>query len=57
MITHMDIKSIIKQIQADGWVLVHTKGSHHQYKHLIKLGKVMVPHPKKDLPLPTAKSI
>jgi predicted RNA binding protein YcfA (HicA-like mRNA interferase family) len=50
-------KSIIKQIQADGWVLVHTKGSHHQFKHPTKLGKVTVPHPKKDLPLPTAKSI
>jgi predicted RNA binding protein YcfA (HicA-like mRNA interferase family) len=53
----MDSKAIIKQIQADGWVLVHTKGSHHQFKHPTKLGKVTVPHPKKDLPLSTAKSI
>ncbi len=50
-------KSIIQQMQADGWVLVHTKGSHHQFKHPVKPGKVTVPHPKKILPLPTAKSI
>ncbi len=47
----------IKQIRADGWYLMHVVGSHHQFKHLTKAGKVTVPHPKKDLPLPTARSI
>ena len=31
--------------------------SHHQFKHPTKPGKVTVPHPKKDLPLPMARSI
>jgi predicted RNA binding protein YcfA (HicA-like mRNA interferase family) len=53
----MNSAAIIKQIKADGWVLVHTVGSHHQFKHPIKPGKVTVPHPRKDLPLPTARSI
>jgi predicted RNA binding protein YcfA (HicA-like mRNA interferase family) len=48
---------IIKQIKADGWHLVHVVGSHHQFKHPTKPGKVTVPHPKKDLPLATARSI
>jgi predicted RNA binding protein YcfA (HicA-like mRNA interferase family) len=48
---------IIKQIKADGWYLVHVVGSHHQFKHPTKPGKVTVPHPKKDLPLPTVRSI
>jgi len=53
----MKSSDLIKQIKADGWVLVHVVGSHHQFKHPSKPGKVTVPHPKKDLPLPTACSI
>jgi predicted RNA binding protein YcfA (HicA-like mRNA interferase family) len=48
---------LIKKIKADGWFLVHVVGSHHQFRHPTKPGKVTVPHPKKDLPLPTARSI
>jgi uncharacterized protein YlxP (DUF503 family) len=36
---------------------VDNKGSHCQYKHLIKKGKVTVPHPKKDFPIKTLKNI
>jgi len=43
----MNSAKLIKQIKADGWVLVHTVGSHHQFKHPTKPGKVTVPHPKK----------
>lgn len=53
----MNSAAIIKQLKADGWVLVHTVGSHHQFKHPTKPGKVTVPHPKKDLPIGTVKSI
>ena len=48
---------LVKLVKADGWFLVHVVGSHHQFKHPIKPGKVTVPHPKKDLPLPTVRSI
>ena len=43
-------QNIIKLLQADGWYLVHVVGSHHQFKHHAKRGKVTVPHPRKDLP-------
>ncbi|MEK7286762.1 MAG: type II toxin-antitoxin system HicA family toxin [Nitrospirota bacterium] len=33
------------------------RGSHHQYKHPSKPGKVTVPHPKSELPIETVKSI
>ncbi|HFL3251971.1 TPA: type II toxin-antitoxin system HicA family toxin [Clostridioides difficile] len=36
---------------------VNCVGDHHQFKHPIKKGKVTVPHPKKDLPIRTVKSI
>ncbi|WP_326541792.1 type II toxin-antitoxin system HicA family toxin [Pseudorhodoferax sp.] len=53
----MNSAALIKKIRADGWYLVHTVGSHQQFKHPDKPGKVTVPHPKKDLPLPTVRSI
>jgi predicted RNA binding protein YcfA (HicA-like mRNA interferase family) len=33
---------MIKLIEADGWYLVATKGSHRQYKHQAKPGRVTV---------------
>ncbi len=42
---------------ADGWYWVAAKGSHFQYKHKTKKGRVTVPHPKKDLPKGTVNSI
>ncbi|HXG29420.1 MAG TPA: type II toxin-antitoxin system HicA family toxin [Nevskiales bacterium] len=33
------------------------KGSHHQFKHPVKPGRVTVPHPKRDLPVGTSNSI
>jgi len=53
----MDSKQAIVMIEAQGWYLVRVKGSHHQFKHLIKKGVVTVKHPQKDIPLPTLKSI
>jgi len=44
-------------VEADGWVHVDTTGSHHHFKHPTKIGKVTIPHPKKDLPIGTVKSI
>jgi predicted RNA binding protein YcfA (HicA-like mRNA interferase family) len=53
----MDSKSLIKLLLSDGWECIKVKGSHHQYKHPIKKGKVTIPHPKKDLPTKTVNSI
>jgi predicted RNA binding protein YcfA (HicA-like mRNA interferase family) len=36
-------------LQADGWYLKRTRGSHHQFVHPTKVGTITVPHPKKDL--------
>jgi predicted RNA binding protein YcfA (HicA-like mRNA interferase family) len=53
----MNSADIITKLKIDGWLLVHTKGSHHQYKHPTKAGRVTVPHPRKDIPLATLRSI
>ncbi|GAB4246121.1 MAG: type II toxin-antitoxin system HicA family toxin [Deferrisoma sp.] len=44
-------------MRREGWVLHHVKGSHHQFKHPEKPGKITVPHPKRDLPVGTLRSI
>jgi predicted RNA binding protein YcfA (HicA-like mRNA interferase family) len=53
----MDSREIIRRLRAEGWVLVRTKGSHHQFRHSSKPGLVTVPHPKRDLPVGTVRSI
>jgi len=50
-------REIIKKLIKDGWVEVAVKGSHHQFKHPHKKGRVTVPHPKKDLTKGTIRSI
>ncbi len=49
--------NLIKMIEADGWYEVRVSGSHHHFKHPTKKGLVTIPHPKKDLPNGTVKSI
>ena len=50
-------KDIIRRLEKDGWVEVRSKGSHHQFKHPSKIGRVTVAHPKKDIPLRTVQDI
>lgn len=53
----MNSRNIIKALKSNGWRQVAQKGSHVQFKHPIKPGRVTVPHPKKDVPLGTLRSI
>lgn len=55
--THMDSRMIIKILKKDGWFKVDQSGSHIQFKHPSKKGRVTIPHPKKDIPIGTLKSI
>ncbi len=49
--------AVISALKEDGWVQVAQKGSHVQFKHPTKDGRVTVPHPKKDIPIGTLRSI
>ena len=53
----MNSKDIVKALKAGGWVQVAQKGSHLQFKHPEKPGRVTVPHPRRDMPLGTLRSI
>ena len=53
----MKSADIITALKKDGWFQVAQEGSHVQFKHETKKGRVTVPHPKKDIPIGTLKSI
>jgi predicted RNA binding protein YcfA (HicA-like mRNA interferase family) len=53
----MDSRTIIRMLEQDGWKLVATAGSHRQFRHPTKPGRVTVPHPVKDMPIGTLKSM
>ena len=47
----------LKLLRQHGWVLVRVTGDHHILKHPTKPGRVVVPHPKKDLGIGLVQSI
>jgi len=52
------VSEILRLLLQDGWVLVATRGSHRQYKHTTKSGRVTVPgKPSDDLAPGTLNSI
>ena len=50
-------REAIQLLKADGWFEVNVVGSHHQFKHPPKKGRVTVKHPDKDIPRKTLASI
>jgi predicted RNA binding protein YcfA (HicA-like mRNA interferase family) len=53
----MKSREIIAALENGGWYEVARKGSHVQFKHPIRKGRVTVPHPNRDIPVGTLKSI
>lgn len=45
----MKSADLIRELDGAGWVLDRVRGSHHAFKHPLRSGIVVVPHPKKDL--------
>ena len=54
----MKIRDVIEIIESDGWYQVHQRGSHRQYKHPEKRGRVTIAgHPGDDLAIGTLNSV
>lgn len=54
----MKVSEVLRQIQDDGWFLVATRGSHRQFRHAAKPGRVTVAgKPSDDLAPGTLNSI
>ncbi|MDD9992208.1 MAG: type II toxin-antitoxin system HicA family toxin [Rhodospirillales bacterium] len=53
----MNSAEIVKRLKREGWVIHRVRGSHHQFSHPERAGLVTVPHPRRDLPIGTARNI
>lgn len=54
----MKVNEVLAMLKADGWYLAATRGSHRQFKHSVKSGRVTVPgKPSDDLARGTLNSI
>jgi predicted RNA binding protein YcfA (HicA-like mRNA interferase family) len=54
----MKVNDVLIMLKKDGWYLVTTRGSHRQFKHPIKSGRVTVPGKlSDDLAVGTLNSI
>jgi predicted RNA binding protein YcfA (HicA-like mRNA interferase family) len=54
----MNVRDVIRLIEQDGWYLVATRGSHRQYKHRTKPGRVTIAgKPSENIALGTLNSI
>ena len=54
----MKVRDIIRMIEDDGWYMVATRGSHRQYKHPTKAGRVTIAgNPNHDVAPGTLNSI
>jgi predicted RNA binding protein YcfA (HicA-like mRNA interferase family) len=54
----MKVREVVELLEADGWYLARTRGSHRQFKHATKPGTVTVAgKPSLDLPPGTLNSI
>jgi predicted RNA binding protein YcfA (HicA-like mRNA interferase family) len=50
-----DSKRIVRRLLEEGFELISISGSHHKFRK--GANTVIVPHPKKDLPIGTARAI
>jgi predicted RNA binding protein YcfA (HicA-like mRNA interferase family) len=50
-------KNGLVDLRANGREQAARKGNHIHFKHPVKVGRVTVPHPNRDLPIGTPKSI
>jgi predicted RNA binding protein YcfA (HicA-like mRNA interferase family) len=53
----MNSRDVIALLAIDGWFKIGQNGDHVQFKHKTKPGRVTVPHPSRDIPIGTLKSI
>jgi predicted RNA binding protein YcfA (HicA-like mRNA interferase family) len=54
----MKVRDVIRLIEHDGWFLLATRGSHRQYKHPTKPGRVTVAgKPSDDMAPGTLNSV
>jgi predicted RNA binding protein YcfA (HicA-like mRNA interferase family) len=52
-----DSRDIVARLRREGFELISVRGSHHKFAHRPSRRVVIVPHPRKDIPAGTIRSI
>ena len=52
-----DSRKLIRWLERDGWVRVAVRGSHWQFKHPDRPGRITVTHPNRNIKRGTVASI
>jgi predicted RNA binding protein YcfA (HicA-like mRNA interferase family) len=52
-----DSRDIVRRLLQEGYEEVSVSGSHHKFINRRLRRRVIVPHPKRDLPIGTARAI
>ena len=50
-------RKIMARLKQEGWSVVSVEGSHHKLRHPVHKHMIILVHPKKDLPIGTARQI
>lgn len=53
----MRSRDVMRLLRRDGWQQIRVNGDHHIFRHPVKPGLVIVPHPVQDIPTGTPRSI
>lgn len=54
----MKVRELVRRVEQDGWYKMGQEGSHRQYKHLTKRGKVTISgNMGKDVPIGTLNAV
>ena len=48
---------MIRRLKREGYVLKSVRGSHHKFVHEATKRMVIVPHPRRDIPIGTVHAI
>ncbi|WP_036502589.1 type II toxin-antitoxin system HicA family toxin [Nitrosococcus oceani] len=53
----MNSAELIQRLEREGWKRVGGKGDHMKFKHPVKSNHVVIPHPRKNIPIGTLRNI
>lgn len=53
----MDSKDVLRRLLSEGWEVTRIAGSHHVLRHPDRPTIVVLPHPRRDIPIGTLRSI
>lgn len=53
----MKSAEVIRRLKREGWVSRNVRGSHHQFVHPARSGRVTVKDPSKEIPIGTLRNI